>query len=129
MTSRIFSIPVDCSDAEGLAAFWAEVLGWSITARGWQRTEHGPDGVTIAPNNGDRTEIDFRWTPDGNTGGKNRIHFDVNPTDCDQETEFARLLDLGARQVDIGQRADSTWYVLADPEDNVFCLCRSRVDP
>ena len=129
MASRIFSIPIDCTDAEKLAVFWADALGWSIKGRGWQRTEHGPDGVTIAPGSGDRIEIDFRWTPDGHTPSKNRLHFDINPTDRDQQAELERLLDLGARQVDVGQDADSTWYVLADPEGNVFCLCRSRVDP
>ena len=128
MASRIYSMPVDCTDAELLASFWAAVLGWRVADRGWQRTEHGPDGVTIAPPDGGM-EIDFRWIGDGPPTGKNRIHLDLNPTDRDQEAELRRLLDLGATPVDVGQRADSTWYVLADPEGNVFCLCRDRVDP
>ena len=41
--------------------------------------------------------------------------------------EVARLGDLGARPVDIGQR-DVPWVVLADPEDNEFCLLGRRVD-
>lgn len=129
MSSRIFSIPIDCTDAESLARFWAEVLGWRIKDRGWQRTEHGADGVTIASRGEERLEIDFRWVPDGPPQGKNRIHLDINPTDRDQDAELERLLSLGARQVDVGQRSDSTWYVLADPEGNVFCLCRTRVEP
>ena len=129
MASRINSIPVDCTDAEALAQFWAEVLGWRVKDRGWQRTEHGPDGVSIAAPGEDRLEIDFRWTPDGPPKEKNRLHFDINPTDRDQESELVRLLALGARRVDVGQRSDSTWFVLADPEGNVFCLCYSRVAP
>lgn len=35
---------------------------------------------------------------------------------------------LGATRVDIGQ-GHQTWVVLADPEDNEFCVLRSRVDP
>jgi hypothetical protein len=31
--------------------------------------------------------------------------------------------------VDVGQRADATWQVLADPEGNELCLCRARVVP
>ncbi len=33
-----------------------------------------------------------------------------------------RLIALGARPVDIGQRAMTTWVVLADPEGNEFCV-------
>jgi hypothetical protein len=128
MACRIVSMPVDCTDAPMLARFWAEVLGWEVTSSGWQRTEHGPDGVSIAPPDGGPFAIDFRWTPDSKTA-KNRIHLDLNPTDREQPAELERLLALGARRVDVGQRADSTWHVLADPEGNELCLCRARVDP
>jgi len=37
-----------------------------------------------------------------------------------------RLLALGATHVDIGQ-GEQTWYVLADPEGNEFCLLRPTV--
>jgi predicted enzyme related to lactoylglutathione lyase len=121
------SVPIDCTDAERLGAFWADVLGWEVTGRGWQRTAHGPDGVTIAPAEGGTFELDFRWVPDGPPSGKNRLHLDLNPDDRDQESELARLHALGATPVDVGQRADSTWHVLADPEGNVFCLCRRQV--
>jgi hypothetical protein len=46
---------------------------------------------------------------------KNRLHLDLRPDD--QEAEVQRLLELGARRVDIGQ-GDQTWVVLADPEGN-----------
>jgi hypothetical protein len=39
--------------------------------------------------------------------------------------QVQRLLELGARRVDIGQ-GDQTWVVLADPEGNEFCVLRSR---
>jgi hypothetical protein len=60
---------------------------------------------------------------------KNRIHIDVNATDADQSEELDRLIRLGARRVDVGQGSDVTWIVLADVEDNEFCLLRSRVEP
>ncbi|RAG60738.1 hypothetical protein DN550_34645, partial [Burkholderia multivorans] len=40
--------------------------------------------------------------------------------------EVARLLDLGARRVEVGQSGDEPWVVLADPEGNEFCLLSSR---
>ena len=41
--------------------------------------------------------------------------------------ETSRLAALGARQVDIGQ-GDVAWVVMADPDDNEFCLVPSEVD-
>jgi Glyoxalase-like domain len=51
-----------------------------------------------------------------------RLHIEVNPTDRDQDAELERLLATGARIVDIGQPAEASWHVLADPEGNEFCL-------
>jgi hypothetical protein len=56
---------------------------------------------------------------------KNRLHIDVNPTDRDQDAEVSRLLDLGARRVEVGQ-GEVSWVVLADPEGNEFCVLASR---
>jgi hypothetical protein len=55
--------------------------------------------------------------------GKNRIHLDLRPDD--QAAELARLEALGARRVDVGQRTEVSWIVLADPEGNEFCLLRA----
>ena len=63
------------------------------------------------------------------TPGKVRLHIDLNPTDRDQDAELGRLLDLGATRTDVGQSGGESWYVLADPEGNEFCLLRSRLDP
>jgi hypothetical protein len=55
---------------------------------------------------------------------KNRLHIDVSPIDRGQDEEVERLLALGARRVDIGQ-GEQSWVVLADPEDNEFCVLRA----
>jgi predicted enzyme related to lactoylglutathione lyase len=121
MASRIVSLPIDCADAELLAGFWAQVLGWRIV-------ERGDYGVSIGPESGGPFEIDFRVVPDAAKKSKNRLHLDINPTDRDQDAELTRLLALGATPVDVGQ-GDVGWHVLTDPEGNEFCLCRTRVDP
>lgn len=54
---------------------------------------------------------------------KNRVHLDFRPDDQDQEV--ARLIELGAHRVDIGQGNEVTWVVLTDPEGNEFCVLRS----
>ena len=64
--------------------------------------------------------------PDGKTV-KNRLHLDLAPhTSQDRDAEIARLERLGARRVDVGQSAEVTWTVLADPEGNEFCVLSSR---
>lgn len=120
MANRITGIAIDCTDAERLAEFWTEVLGWQITER---------DEGIVCIRGADSVGIDFCVVPDGPKRAKNRLHLDVNPTDRDQEAELDRLLALGARPVDVGQGPDVSWHVLADPEGNEFCLLRGRVDP
>ena len=51
------------------------------------------------------------------------LRVDLRPDD--QESEVERLVDMGARPVDIGQH-DVGWVVLADPEGNEFCVLSSR---
>jgi len=51
------------------------------------------------------------------------VHLDLRPGD--QFAEVERLLGLGARRVNIGQR-DVSWVVMADPEGNEFCVLRPR---
>jgi catechol-2,3-dioxygenase len=113
--NRIVSLVVDAADAELLAQFWAGALGWQVVNRGSYGVSIGAEGSPF--------EIDFRSVPDGPKPVKNRLHLDVKPLNRDQQAELDRLLALGARQVDVGQGKPS-WYVLADPEGNEFCLCR-----
>jgi hypothetical protein len=64
------------------------------------------------------------------TGGpkqdKNRVHPDVRPADGDVDKAVARLLELGARHADVGQTGNEGFVVLADPEDNEFCVLKGE---
>ncbi len=113
--NRVASLVIDATDAELLARFWAAALGWQVIKRGSYGVSIGLDGVPF--------EIDFRSVPDGPKAAKNRLHLDIKPVSREQGAELARLLALGARQVNVGQ-GERSWYVLADPEGNEFCLCR-----
>jgi predicted enzyme related to lactoylglutathione lyase len=115
MENRIAYLVIDATDAERLARFWADVLGWRIVRRGsyW---------VTIGHDDGP-VEINFRSVPDRPASQKNRLHLDIKPVRRSQPDELRRLVALGAREVDVGQRPDANWAVLADPEGNEFCLC------
>ena len=72
-----------------------------------------------------RTRLLFIDVPEGKQV-KNRLHFDLRPTDATREEEVARLLGLGATEVADHRRPDgSGWVTLADPEGNEFCVLRS----
>ncbi|WP_433382628.1 VOC family protein [Actinoplanes sp. CA-142083] len=116
MTSRIGDIIVDCHDAELMASFWCGVLGYRVFAR--DETGVAIRGATVSP------DILFIRVPE-TKATKNRLHFDVCPTDRDQDEELTRLLALGARRSAIV--ASGSWIVLEDPEGNEFCLMSKRI--
>jgi catechol 2,3-dioxygenase-like lactoylglutathione lyase family enzyme len=117
MPLLISQLAIDATDPAAQARWWREVLGGRID-------DGDPDEVGLALEGG-LPELLFLRVPEAKSV-KNRLHLDVRPPDgSDQETELRRLLDLGARRVDVGQGPDVTWVVLADPEGNEFCLLRS----
>lgn len=120
MPSKFTELIIDCAEPRRVAEFWAAVLGYAITA------DSNDHDVEITGGPGTLPTLLFTKVPEPKTV-KNRLHIDVNATaGADQQSELARLLALGARHVDIGQ-GEQTWYVLADPEGNEFCLLRRTV--
>lgn len=54
---------------------------------------------------------------------QNRLHLDLTTTSIDDQNEIvARLIELGASHIDIGQGDEERHVVLADPEGNEFCI-------
>jgi predicted enzyme related to lactoylglutathione lyase len=115
MPIRWEQIVVDAEDPPRLARWWAEALGYVIVSE-------RPDEVEIRRGPDELPGILFGTVPDAKTV-KNRLHFDLRPDD--QEAEVERLVDMGARPVDIGQGAPG-WVVLADPEGNEFCVLSEK---
>ena len=113
MPSTWEQIVVDAEDPARLARWWAEALGYVIV-------HEEPDEVEIRRTQDTLPGLLFTPVPDAKTV-KNRLHIDLRPDD--QEAEVERLVDMGARPVDIGQH-DVSWVVLADPEGNEFCILR-----
>lgn len=125
MASRFTELVIDCRDARALAAFWCAVLDYKVVAEEQGYTEIGPwtpsaDQIrtgSIPPS------LVFVEVPEGKAV-KNRLHIDVSPIDRSRDEEVERVVGLGARRIDIGQ-GEKSWVVLADPEDNEFCVLRS----
>ena len=123
MAARITELVLDCHDPDRLAAFWCQVLDYVELERDADSVEIGPADVGFG---GPQPTIVLSRT-DEVKRDKLRLHIDINATDRDQDAELERLLKLGGRPADIGQTGEEPWHVLADPEDNEFCLLRARL--
>jgi predicted enzyme related to lactoylglutathione lyase len=120
MTIRVQCLCIDSNDPDKHATFWADVLGW-------RRTYDTDHEVVLEPPAGSREDgvvpdLLFLRVPEEKSV-KNRLHLDLRPDD--QDAEVRRVEGLGARRVSVGQGADVSWVVLADPEGNEFCILRA----
>jgi predicted enzyme related to lactoylglutathione lyase len=115
MSSVWENLTVDAQDPARLAHWWAEALGYQVVAE-------KPDEVEIRQS-ADRLPGIVFVPVSAAKETKNRLHIDLRPDD--QEAEVERLVDMGARHVDVGQGGVG-WTVLADPEGNEFCVLRQR---
>jgi hypothetical protein len=115
MTSHLVALCFDANDAPGLARFWSGVLGWEIA-------EDPHNGVTLLPN--DDTGFRLRFVHTDETKSRlNQMHFDLTSASLEEQRQtVARALTLGGRHFDVGQRPEEEHVVLADPEDNEFCV-------
>ena len=118
MASEIFNITVDCAEPWQLAQFWSGVLDRPVHPD----NEPGDDEVGVVLAGGG--ELILARVPEPKAG-KNRVHVCLRPTQP-RDVEVTRLLGLGATMHADRRRPDGTgWAVLADPEDNEFCVLRS----
>jgi hypothetical protein len=125
MTSRIMHTSVDSHNAYEQSRWWAEVLGYSEDPRDPNLPGH-EECMILAP--GARHRVLFIEVPEGKER-KNRIHFDLTPTDRTRDEEVTRLLGLGATQLaDLRTDDGGGWVTMADPEGNEFCVLRSETE-
>lgn len=115
MSLNLAALTVDAHDPRTLAEFWAAILRRDVTA--------ADDGILVlAPNAANEFAIEFAPS-DEPKRGPNQLHFDLtSQTPQDQQRIVERALALGARHLDIGQGPEAPHVVLADPEDNEFCV-------
>jgi predicted enzyme related to lactoylglutathione lyase len=119
MASRWYTLVIDASDVRRLADFWTQVLDWQVVYE-------SDDEMVIAKDENTYPAIIFGTVPEAKSV-KNRLHIDLNPDDQDAEVE--RLIVLGATRAEVGQSKAAEpvrWVVLADPEDNEFCVLTAR---
>lgn len=132
MALRWYQMAIDAHDISSLARWWADVLGWRVGFEDADEANVIPPEASDDPTDDaatwqtQRTCLVFVPVPEGKTV-KNRLHIDLAPHIAqDREAEIEALLAKGATRLDVGQPADVTWTVLADPEGNEFCVLSSR---
>ncbi|GLL08179.1 hypothetical protein GCM10017581_099390 [Dactylosporangium matsuzakiense] len=116
MGSRWYALIVDAVDPERLGRWWAEVLDHRVESA-------SPREVVIGPDIDGHPRIVFNLH-DGEELPRNRLHLDLRPDDLDAELE--RLVNMGARHVDVAEPENAAWVMLADPEGNEFCIIRPK---
>jgi hypothetical protein len=119
MNLRIQCLCIDTANPAALATFWQSALGWRRTfERDDEIVLEPPEG---SPEDGIVPDLLFLRVPE-EKAGKNRLHLDLRPGD--QAAEVARLQGLGAVLADVGQGAEVSWVVMADPDGNEFDVLR-----
>ena len=143
-----FQITIDCADADRLARFWAEALGYQLAPpppgfdswADWYRSVGVPEeevtGVGVdrlVDPGGHGPKFWFQQVPEGKVV-KNRIHFDLTVSGGRETTmgqrkaavdaAADRLVALGASRFRVLDEEGFDHYgvVMQDPEGNEFCL-------
>lgn len=108
----LVALEIDAQDPPRLATFWARML---------ERTPD-PSGSRL-PGRLD-TDFELRFVPTpASKAGPHRMHLDLTSTSAqDQQRSVDLALSLGGSHLDVGQREEEGHVVLADPEDNEFCV-------
>ncbi|MGI5487999.1 VOC family protein [Microtetraspora malaysiensis] len=143
--ARDVQITFDCADPAGLAAFWAEALGYRLQSppEGFESWEQAMDAMGVPPERrndasavvdpeGSGPRLFFQRVPEGKQA-KNRVHLDVRAAPglrgdarmAALEAEAERLVSHGATRLQRREPAPplgAGHIVMADPEGNEFCL-------
>ena len=143
--ARNVQITIDCADPAGLAAFWAEVLGYRLQdpPAGFATWEQALEAMGVPPESrndasavvdpeGSGPRLFFQRVPERKQV-KNRLHLDVRSAPGLEgdarmralETEADRLISHGATRLRRHEPAPPLGeghIVMADPEGNEFCL-------
>lgn len=108
----------DALDPSRLGRFWESALGAETLT-----DEPGIFETRLRHEGGPELDLCFQRVP-APPSDPIRLHLDLRGGEQQSEV-VARLLDLGARHLDIGQ-GEVPWVVLGDVEDNPFCVMEER---
>ena len=111
-------VALGVNNVDRAAQFWCEALGYD-------RREDGFGGwsMVLVPRSGAGVKLALQ-TSETSPERYPRIHLDLHVASAtEQAREVERLISLGAKRVDWDRYPeDPDFIVLADPEDNRFCI-------
>jgi predicted enzyme related to lactoylglutathione lyase len=112
---------LDCADLERSAAFWCGALGYRVDPSPSERYRQ------LLPADGNGIELLLQRVPEPKAT-KSRMHLDLRVPDL--TAEVARVVALGARCLtrEPIEEFGWVWHVLADPDDNEFCVLQPPAD-
>jgi predicted enzyme related to lactoylglutathione lyase len=111
--AHVWYVTMDCRDPERLAAFWKDLLEVEIAGT------FGKNFVFLKRPSQDALAMAFQRVPEDKVG-KNRAHVDVHVEDLEATTTWIEA--NGGRRIEDHLEEDLHWRVVADPENNEFCL-------
>jgi catechol 2,3-dioxygenase-like lactoylglutathione lyase family enzyme len=125
VTAFISHTTIDCANAYELSQWWKQLLGYVDVPDDPNQPAH-EECLNQRPDGGH--QLLFIEVPDTKQV-KNRLHFDLRPSERTRDEEVRWALGIGASLVDDLRAEDGSgtgWVVLADPEGNEFCILRSQ---
>ncbi|MFT4257194.1 MAG: VOC family protein [Pseudoxanthomonas sp.] len=113
--SRLAGFIIDCQDApvEESARFWSAALGFPIT----DPNEDGEGKYAVLGGTPADLHVEVQRVQHAS-----RVHLDIETDDI--EAEVARLLALGAREIE--RPRDARWVVMQAPTGQRFCVVRMK---
>jgi predicted enzyme related to lactoylglutathione lyase len=111
------ALVLDCQDLDRCADFWSAALGYRRAGALWEPyVSLRPDGGRQGP------ELLLQRVPEAKSSQKNRLHLDLRTWDLGAELDRLRGVGAQVLTADPIEEGGWTWYVLADPEGNEFCV-------
>ncbi|MBY8876905.1 VOC family protein [Actinacidiphila acidipaludis] len=121
MIGTLGSVVLDCHNPTALAAFYAELVGGTISV------EEDGSWVDLEREGGQR--LSFQLAPGlkppawPDPERPQQFHLDIGVERAQLEAAEKRVLDLGATLLEGDDDGSRNWRVYADPEGHPFCLC------
>lgn len=109
-------IIVDCQDNERVATFWSAVLGLAIA------DNPSPPYIDLVRATEDTPVISFQQVAEGKVA-KNRLHMDIRVSNLAEASD--QIVALGGSLLQVCVEDPYEWRVMADPENNEFCIVLS----
>jgi len=111
---RLSGITIDSARPAALARFWAAALEYDERPLWGSYTGlQGPAGL--------RPYLTFQ---ESEAAGGARLHLDLYADDPD--AEVTRLAGLGAERVRRVEEGDTWWWIMQDPDGNMFCVIAAQ---